>query len=82
MVGLVEPDPLLYLLKINVFSSFTRGRSLLLLRLGSLRPPCLSILHISELLPHLPGRPGDGYNEVEYEAVQYIEYNCEKEYFW
>ena len=81
MVG-SGPDPLLYLLKINVFPGFIRGRSLLLLRLGSLRLPCLSFLHISELLPHLPGRPGDGHNEVEYEAVQYIEYDREKEYFW
>jgi hypothetical protein len=40
-----------------------------------------SILHIPELLPYLPRRPGNGHNKIEYKAVQYIEYDRKKEYF-
>ena len=42
----------------------------------------MQVLHISELLSHLAGRPGNRYDEIEDEPVQYIEYDGKEKYFW
>lgn len=42
----------------------------------------MQILHIFELLSHLTGCPGNRYDEIEDEPVQYIEYDGEEKYFW
>jgi hypothetical protein len=59
---------------------FPYGRILILaLRPGGLGmglpPILLRLLHIPELLTDMPGRAGHGYDEMEYEPVQQVEYD-------
>jgi hypothetical protein len=57
-----------------------RARRLLRLRLRLLLLELFThpILHVPELLPHLPRCPEYGHQEVEHESVQQIENNDEK----
>lgn len=40
----------------------------------------LHVLHIPELLAHMTGRPGHGYDEIEHEPVQQVKCDRQKEY--
>jgi hypothetical protein len=41
----------------------------------------IGVLHIPELLAHLPGRSENGQKEVKYEPVQEVKYDPQEKYF-